>query len=270
MKGVIIIPARLQSSRLPGKLLLDRTGKPLIQHVYDNCMKAVEQSDGLLEGPILATDSKEIIEATSGPRIEGGNGIVSYSMTNAIGYCVTTPGHPNGTSRCAEALKRMGQLLGNEYDFVINVQADEPELSPDAILTLANTFSGTIVTPVVNVRTTDEEWRFNDASVVKVVMGASSRAIYFSRCPVPFDNYGNWYRHVGAYRYQADFLRSWGSGKPAIYEDLEQTGPLFYGIDIQTIEIEPDQAGYAINTASDYEQFVFRYLKEHPECHSHA
>lgn len=245
MKGVIIIPARLQSTRLPGKLLLDRTGKPLIRHVIDNCVKAVEMADNMLDGPYIASGDKELFDHAP-----------QYS------FIYTTGDHENGTSRCVEAVR----WLKKKYDFVINVQADEPELSPEAILRLAATPTQGIGTIVVEETSVGF---FGDQSVVKAAMGINGRVHWFSRSPIPYGSPNLWHRHVGVYRYQADFLRRW-CGMPATYENLEQLDPMIYGIDVHAIQVQPEEAGHAINTRQDYDSFVTRYIKEHPECHSHA
>ena len=186
-EAVIMIPARLESSRLPGKLLLNSTGKPLIQHTYE----AASQSR-LASRILVATDSKEIAQAVCA---FGGNVII------------TSPTYQTGTDRIAEAAATI------EADAIVNVQGDEPMITGAAIdlaiRALDNAEMATLATPI---RSLDA---LHDRSCVKVVLNRFGRAIYFSRSAIPCPGDGEasldgstapYLQHIGVYGYRRDLL----------------------------------------------------------------
>ena len=240
-----IIPARLQSSRLPRKLLLNQTGKPLLQYVWE----AAQQADSLDE-LIIATDSEEIQEVAE-----------SFGAR-----CELTGDHPSGTDRIAEVVRRCCP----EAELVVNIQGDEPELNPEHIERLIETMRkhpgsemATLATPI----TTQAE--LEDSSCTKVVQGQHGQALYFSRLPIPFTRDQSpeellkddspWLLHLGIYAYRKDYLLQLTQQPPGRLEQLEkleQLRALELGATIQVGVVSHRAAG--IDTPEDYEQFCQR------------
>lgn len=245
MKTYGIIPARLQSTRLPRKLLLNETGKPLLQYTWEAARRATQLSD-----LIIAADSLEILHAA---RQFGAR-------------CEMTGEHPSGTDRIAEVARRYCQ----DADILVNVQGDEPELNPQNIDLLVQLLKdhpeaemATLATPIRS----RNEWMAN--SCVKVVCGADGRALYFSRCPIPFArdadpetllaNDSPWLLHMGVYAYRRDFLLSLTQLPPSRLEQLEkleQLRALESGARIQVGIVEHRAVG--IDTPEDYAAFCAR------------
>lgn len=185
-----IIPARYASTRFPGKPLADINGRSMIQRVYEQAT-----ASKLLDVVVVATDDQRIYDHVTG---FGGKAVM------------TATDHPSGTDRCFEAV----QLLGGNYDYVVNVQGDEPFLSPAQIDELAAALDGNveIATQMTAVRTAAE---LADRGEVKIVLNTSGEAIYFSRMPIPYIKgvaESDWhlhfpyFRHVGMYAYRTDIL----------------------------------------------------------------
>ncbi len=240
-KVLVIIPARYASTRLPGKPLIKLAGKPMIRHVYERASQAdVNQV-------VVATDDERIARAV---KDFGGEAIM------------TSPNHPSGTDRVAEAAARLGG------DLIINVQGDEPLLDPNsinrALMPLKADDSiemGTLAHPI-----TDPDDLLN-ANVVKVVCDRRGFALYFSRSPIPFDRdqFGakldestiksipdSMMRHVGLYVYRSDFLQHFAKLPPTPLEkleSLEQLRALEHGhrIRVETIK----QAVVGVDTSDD-------------------
>jgi len=158
MKKVIIIPARLDSSRLPRKALLDIDGKSMIRRVYEQCL-AVDAVDGVY----IATDSSEIEEHCR-------------EFTDSV--IITSPSHQSGTDRVAEAVR------GIECDYVVNVQGDEPFIEPSLIGSVASVLSSECQMSSAMRRITSTE-ELKDPNVVKVVTDSTQKALYFSRSIIP-------------------------------------------------------------------------------------
>lgn len=246
MAIVCIIPARLASSRLPRKVLLSETGKPLIAHVVESAMKSKR-----LDRVVVAADDQEIVDALSKCDVE---------------VVLTDVNHPNGTSRLAQAAK----ILNLEpSDIVVNVQGDEPELDPALIDETVDAFvisceeMGTLVSPL------QDGDAVEDPSLVKVVIRRGDdgvhRAIYFSRSVVPFDrdgthNPGNMYlKHAGLYVYRRSFLDRFASmpiSRLESIEQLEQLRAIEAGVGI-SVAIHPF-VHKGIDTPEDYRRFVAR------------
>lgn len=246
MNTVGIIPARLQSTRLPRKLLLDQTGQPLIRYVWQ-----VATGCSALDEVIVATDSEEIRDV----------------VTAFGGRAELTGDHPSGTDRIAEVAKRCCP----NADVIVNLQGDEPELEPETVNALvealANTQSemATVAAPIRDPAVV------SDPNCVKVVMDDIGRALYFSRAPIPFLREGNlteqlaatsdvnWLLHVGLYAYRRDFLLKLTQMPPSTLEQiekLEQLRALQSGADI-AVAVVP-QAAVGIDTPADYDAFVAR------------
>ena len=244
MGAVVIIPARLGSTRFPRKVLADATGRPLIRHVWERA------SLSSAERVVIATDADEVAAAV---RSFGGEVVMTSST------------HENGTSRLAEASGTLG--LGDDV-IVVNVQGDEPEMDPRAIdevvrlLESSKAPMSTIATPI------EDEAVYRAASAVKVVLrggpDGEARAMYFSRSPIPHvRDAGDPIRallHVGIYGYRAGFLREYARLEPTPLErseKLEQLRALQHGFDIAVGVLEMKSVG--VDTPEDYERFVERW-----------
>lgn len=239
----IIIPARWASTRLPRKLLLCETGKPLIQHTYEAARRSTRAA-----GICVATDHREIFDAV---RAFGGQ------------VEMTSPTSPSGTDRVAEVARRMV-----DAEIIVNVQGDEPEIAGSSIdlaieLLEANPTAvmSTLATPIRNRR------QLEDPACVKVVFGAHGRAMYFSRSVIPHPRQWNdsllssnpptFYQHVGLYAYRRDFLLQlalMSSCKLEEIEKLEQLRVLDAGYAILVGVV--DEPTFGIDTPEDYRAFV--------------
>ena len=215
---LVVIPARLGSTRLPRKPLADIGGKPMVVHVAQQAKKSLAQS------VVVATDSPEIQAACDEHRIE---------------CLLTNPDHPTGTDRLAE----VAQLLRLPNDaLVVNVQGDEPLIPPELINQVAQTLAdhqecaiSTVAVPIT------DEAEIQNPNVVKVVLNRNGQALYFSRATIPFvrdaktGQKTEYLRHLGIYAYRANFLEAYTRLEPAPPEEaeaLEQLRALWNGYQI--------------------------------------
>ena len=248
MKTAIIIPARLQSTRLPRKMLLAETGRPLILHTVEAARRC-----RLADRVLVATDDREILEA------------VQRFGAEAV---MTDPEHTSGTDRIAEAAASVA-----DCDLIVNLQGDEPEMNPEAvdkaIDLLRRSTAADAATVVCPIR---ERAVLDDPACVKVVLRHDGRALYISRSPIPHPR--NWspdlldrepplfWQHLGLYVYRREFLNKF-SGLPASAlertEMLEQLRILQAGGEIVVAIVEKQAKG--IDTAEDYRAFVSRLGK---------
>ena len=247
MRSIIIIPARYASTRLPRKLLLCETGKPLIQHTYEAAQRA-----SLPESVCVACDHEEIratVEAFGGRAI------------------MTDPEAPSGTDRIAEVA---AQLEG--IDLIVNVQGDEPELSGETIdrairllLHHPEAVMATLATPI------HQREQLEDPSCVKVVFDQSFKALYFSRSIIPYPRQWDdallhakpplFYQHIGLYVYRREFLLRLTQLTPSPKEkaeSLEQLRVLDHGETIMVGVVDEPTVG--IDTPEDYRRFVQRTI----------
>ncbi|PSW07278.1 3-deoxy-manno-octulosonate cytidylyltransferase [Photobacterium lipolyticum] len=242
MSFTVIIPARYQSTRLPGKPLADIGGKPMIQWVYEQASKAGADQ------VIVATDDQRIVDAVKG---FGGE------------VCLTRADHESGTERLAEVVAKY-QLADDHI--VVNVQGDEP-LIPDTIIrqvadNLANN-SAPMATLAVEIDQPDEVFNPN---AVKVVTDKDGYALYFSRASIPWDrdNYAkqpqeihhNLMRHIGIYAYRAGFINTYINWEPSALEKieaLEQLRVLWYGEKIH-VDVAIDAPPAGVDTPEDLEK----------------
>ena len=247
MKKVIVIPARLDSSRLPKKVLLDLKGKTVIQRVYEQCLKVKN-----IDGVYIATDSLEI---------EG----VCRSFTNHI--ILTKSSHQSGTDRIGEA------VAGIDCDIVVNVQGDEPFIDPNLIEELVHSFEDGQVSMASAMSKIENIKDLQDPNVVKVVVDTQNNAIYFSRAPIPFPRdhqeiirsneelkKHNFFRHIGIYGYRKDFLAKYielDQTNLEKLEKLEQLRVIENGFKIRMIEAATSLIG--IDTQEDYEEALKKY-----------
>ena len=222
MSFIVIIPARLASTRLPNKPLADLAGKPMVVRVAERAA----QSDALRV--IVATDDERIRAACAAHGIE---------------VAMTRSDHPSGTDRIAE----VAQVLALSDDAVIvNVQGDEPLIDPALISATANLISVHQPMATAAHAITDSAELFNP-NVVKVVLDQRSRALYFSRAVVPWSRDGfaasrtempqdyTPLRHIGLYAYRADFLQKYPTLAESPLEKieaLEQLRVLWHGYPI--------------------------------------
>ena len=210
----VIIPARLNSSRLPRKVLLDIAGKPMLQHVYENALQSGASNI------VIATDDESIANVAE-----------SFGATVAM----TSSAHTSGTERIAEAV---ATLALDEEDIVVCLQADEPLMSPTLIFQLAENLAEhdhiKVATLATKLKNAEE---LLNPHVVKVVLNQRHFAQYFSRAPIPWDRAqfsdlqsldfeklklaDAYYRHIGIYAYRAGFLDSYVNWSPSLNESLE-------------------------------------------------
>jgi 3-deoxy-manno-octulosonate cytidylyltransferase (CMP-KDO synthetase) len=238
-EAIAVIPARYASVRFPGKILADRTGKPLIQHVYEQVSAA--RSVGRV---VVAADDDRIVDAVKG---FGGEAVL------------TRPDHANGTSRIAEVAPALGAPV------IVNVQADEPEIEPGLIDLAVQTLhehAACVVSTLGSPFSAEEDPA--DPNIVKVVVGAAGTALYFSRALIPHDRDGSSrprpLKHVGMYVYRAEFLETFVGLAPTPLEQaerLEQLRILEHGYDIAVAVAEARFHG--IDTPQQYDEFVERF-----------
>jgi 3-deoxy-manno-octulosonate cytidylyltransferase (CMP-KDO synthetase) len=244
MRTAIVIPARYNSSRLPGKPLLRSTGKYLVQHVYERACRAKRAS--------------EVIVATDDSR-------VSAAVESFGGRCVMTRrDHPSGTDRVAQVAATL------DADVIINLQGDEPQIDPAALDLLPDLLErdseatmATLAAPII------AEEHYRDPNCVKLVRDDLGRALYFSRSPIPFVRDGRpdfsakpvrFLQHIGLYAYRREFLRQLAAEPQADLEraeKLEQLRVLSIGRPIQVGVIS--HASRGVDTFEDYQRFVAEY-----------
>lgn len=247
MKKVIIIPARLDSSRLPKKVLLDLKGKTVLQRVYEQCLK-VKNVDGVY----IATDSIEIKE-------------VCETFTNQV--IITKNTHQSGTDRIGEAVSAIA------CDIVINVQGDEPFIEPSLIEALVNSFSNSEISMSSAMSKINNVKDLQNSNVVKVVVDRQNNALFFSRSMLPFPREVKeisssnevlekcqFFRHIGIYGYRKEFLLHYVNMEQSPLEKiekLEQLRALENGFKIKMIETDSSLLG--IDTREDYEEALKKY-----------
>ncbi|NLS13036.1 3-deoxy-manno-octulosonate cytidylyltransferase [Vibrio sp. SM6] len=241
MSFTIVIPARYQSTRLPGKPLADIGGKPMIQWVYEQAKQTQA------ERVIVATDDERVANAVYG---FGGE------------VCMTSPHHESGTERLAEVVKKMAIV---DDHIVVNVQGDEPLIPPVIISQVAENLAksdapmATLAVPI-----TDEHEAFNP-NAVKVVANEAGYALYFSRATIPWDRdayakgtkqaVNPLMRHIGIYAYRAGFINTyihWAPSALEKIESLEQLRVLWYGEKIH-VELAKQAPPTGVDTPEDLE-----------------
>ena len=245
MNFIGIIPARYASTRFPGKPLADILGKTMIQRVYEQACKAI--------GEVwAATDDARIFDAV---KAFGGNVVM------------TSTEHQSGTDRCAEAILKIAEITGKDYDVVINVQGDEPFIQPKHIPLIKDCFlnsPGTEIATLIQPILAAEHIFMSD--MVKVVLDNDANAVYFSRSPIPhifrvdpsqWLNYATFYGHLGLYAYHKSTLLKLSKLTPGILEkveSLEQLRWLENGFKIKTCLTDSDNFG--IDTPEDLEKVI--------------
>lgn len=233
-----IIPTRYASSRFPGKALVDINGKSMVQRVYLQALKSKT-----LAKTLVATDDNRIFEHVK----NFGGEVVMTSVE-----------HKNGTERCLETLQKQT----DKYDYVINIQGDEPFIDPRQIDLLASLLDGkTELATLAKKITTQEE--LNSNNVNKVIWNKNKEALYFSRTALPYlrnvnkdqwINQQSYYKHIGIYGYRIDILEEVSHLQPSsleLAESLEQLRWLENGYIIKIAETEIESTG--IDTPEDLE-----------------
>lgn len=246
-RPLIVIPARYGSERLKGKMLLAETGKPLVQHTYEACLK-VEGADVL-----IATDHNDILKAAKG---------------FGAAAVMTDPALPSGTLRVAAAAK------GREASVIVNCQGDEPEVRPENISRLIEghlTAMKDTGPPLISTLACPwpkgmDPLNPNAVKVTTTTLGrVSERALYFSRSVVPFPRTRDHApkMHIGLYAFSPEGLEHFAQMEPSSYavtESLEQLTALENGHGIGVLMVEGAAPG--IDTAEDYQAFTERYRAE--------
>jgi 3-deoxy-manno-octulosonate cytidylyltransferase (CMP-KDO synthetase) len=249
-RSYVVIPARYGSTRLPKKMLLRQTGKTLLQHTYEGAAAAKRPA-----GVLVATDHAEIAREVE--RFRGD-------------FLMTSPDCASGTDRVAEAARKVPRA-----DIIVNVQGDEPEMSPENIDRVIELLEhnpsnqmATLATPLPSPEL------LNNPACVKVVFDAAGRALYFSRAaipfirdlpvenlqePRPFNDPPLFYQHLGIYAYRRDALLEFAALPPSPLENaekLEQLRVLQAGHAILVGVVQHASSG--IDTPADYAAFVAR------------
>lgn len=255
MKTLVVIPARFGSTRFEGKPLKAETGWPLIRHVYEQVKKAK-----LVDHIVIATDDQRIMDVV---HRFGGKAIM------------TDPDHPSGTDRIAEAVAKMD----DDFDIIVNVQGDEPEIEPDVIdkIITLHKKSGAFVSTMVCPFAADKKLGNGspqDPNCVKAILGEKINgldtarfALYFTRAfaPYPRDTAGalkdstNYYLHIGMYAYSPKSLQQYVAMPQSFLEkteSLEQLRILENGHSIAVDIIPKGTPG--IDTPEDYAAFIKR------------
>lgn len=239
---IVVVPARLRSTRLPDKPLRLLGGRPLIQHAL-----AAALATGAAE-VVLATDAPEVAEA-----------IVASALP--IRICMTASTHASGTDRLAEC----AELLAWEDDtVVVNLQGDEPFMPAACVHAVVDALAASDAPMATLAMQIHDPAEVFDANVVKVACRADGRALYFSRAPLPWARTrfaedrvsplaDAWLRHVGLYAYRAGFLRRFAAMSPGRLERiemLEQLRVLEAGAEI-AVAFAPEPVPPGIDTLAD-------------------
>ena len=242
----VVVPARRESSRLPGKMLADIGGAPMIARTLQRAAKSAAAR------VVAATDDDGIAAAA-----------------RAAGFEVAATGaHDSGSSRVCEAAEILG--MGGD-DIVVNLQGDEPFMEPEHLSALADLLSrkagaacATLARPL---RSAAE---FADAGVVKAVLDGDGFALYFSRAPIPFPREGgvpaSALAHLGVYAYRVGELRRFARTAPSELEEierLEQLRILHWGGRIAVLKAESQSIG--VDAPEDLKKARERWKKENPE-----
>ena len=219
-----IIPARYASSRFPGKPLVLIGNKTMIQRVYDQASKIIDEV-------WVATDDKRIFDA------------VAHFGGKAI---MTSADHLSGTDRCAEAIKKINEETDKKLDIVVNIQGDEPFIKPEQIALLMKCFDDETVELATLIRKVEPGEDVFNPNQPKVILDSKGNAIYFSRAAIPYirdTDRGDWskkhvfYKHIGLYAYKSETLKnitSLSRSSLEISESLEQNRWIENGYRVRT------------------------------------
>ena len=247
MPCVVAVPARLASSRLPGKVLADIDGQPMLQRVLERCSRA-----GAPAAVVLCTDSQELSDRAA---------------QWGVAALLTSPACDSGSARIASVSAELVAAGGGTVDntLIINVQGDQPFIDPAVIDAMAAQFQARcptpeVLTPVYRMAAD----KVHNPNVVKTLLAADGRALYFSRSAIPhvrgvdpeqWPNHAPYWGHVGIYGYRADVLRRWDELPHSPLEQsekLEQLRLIEAGIGIGTFLVEGESL--SVDTAEQLQQ----------------
>ncbi len=246
LRALAILPARIGSTRLPRKVLLDDSGLPLFVHTARNAALCSG-----LQRVVVATDSREVLEAAA---------------RHGIDALSTRADHQSGTDRVREAL----DALDGTWDVVLNVQADEPDLNPadlDLLIGASEDPATEAATLSVPIESAEDLAR---PSAVKIVLDRAGHALYFSRSAIPSTVHARHpvgddspeplgLRHIGVYAYRPDALRRFCDLEPGRLEGLENLEQLRWLEHGNTMRVLPaSHAPRGIDTPEDYAEFLER------------
>jgi 3-deoxy-manno-octulosonate cytidylyltransferase (CMP-KDO synthetase) len=247
----VIIPARLQSTRLPAKPLADLGGRPMVVRVAERAARAHPVS------LTVATDAESVAAAC---------------QAHGWAAILTASDHPTGTDRLAEAVKVLNLAPD---DIVVNVQGDEPLIDPSLIGLVAQTLASQSVADIATAaHRIDDASTFFDANVVKVVLATNGLALYFSRAPIPYarDAFTQStkdlppalpaLRHIGIYAYRVRYLQAYSQLTPTAaerFESLEQLRALEHGYRI-AVAVWPHAVEGGVDTEADLLRVRKRFL----------
>jgi 3-deoxy-manno-octulosonate cytidylyltransferase (CMP-KDO synthetase) len=244
LRAIAIIPARFQSTRFPGKPLVEINGKTMIQRVYEQCLKVKSLSD-----VYVATDDERIA-----------NCVVSFGGK----FVLTSSDHENGTERCNEAANILSNQI--DFEFVINVQGDEPFINPQLIDDIANSLNPSVQI-VTAIKESNQIESILNTNIVKVVKNINNEALYFSRLPIPYFRNENsdlkinleipYFKHIGIYAFNKTVLNNLVELKISNLENtekLEQLRWLENGFVIKVLETDFESIG--IDTPEDLKKIL--------------
>jgi 3-deoxy-manno-octulosonate cytidylyltransferase (CMP-KDO synthetase) len=241
MKYLIIIPARLSSTRLPEKPLVDILGKSMIRRTYEKCLEAVD-------------DPAKVIVATDHERIYQHAEEFDMNVIMTSNNCLT------GTDRVAEVATKV------EADYYINVQGDEPIINPDDIKKTIDALPEKGDTILNGYTLIDQESDYNSLTIPKVVFREDERLLYMSRAPIPGSKHGKFqesYRQVCIYAFPKEALKKFAlSGVKTRFEEMEDIEILRFlemGYEVQMLRMSSNSI--AVDTPSDLER-VRKVIKE--------
>ncbi len=254
MKFHIVIPARLESSRLPRKLLLSASGSPLICHTARRALSIIDSSPELFSGITIAADDQEIITALAP---------LTQEYPDRICAVMTDINHQCGSDRIAEAV----QVAGIAADSIINIQGDEPEIPVATVTEFAR-----FITTVEDFQMATLAYPLTDTAnicnpnLVKVVLNRQNRALYFSRAPIPYSRNlpegipAKALGHIGIYAYKPETLKRFVELEQTPLEKserLEQLRALENAIPI-AVQVLAHPLPKGIDTQADYQNFLER------------
>lgn len=241
---VVLIPARLSSSRLPGKALADIHGKPMVVRVAEQAAKS------RAERVVVATDHADIAAACEAHGVE---------------VVMTAATHESGSTRLAEAVKT---LKLPQHQIVVNVQGDEPLIEPELINRTAEVLVENNVQMATAAHRIHDFEEFMNPNAVKVVLDKNRNALYFSRAPMPYPRDAmlkgeqsvpeNALRHIGIYAYRAGFLQRYAEMNVSpleTAESLEQLRVLWHGFPI-AVEITAQAPAAGVDTQEDLDRVL--------------
>ena len=242
MSFVVVIPARYQSTRLPGKPLADIHGRPMIAWVVERAKQAGASQ------VIVAVDNEKVAAAVANLGVD---------------VCMTASHHQSGTERLAEVCEKYAFAPDT---IIVNVQGDEPLIPPAIIAQVAENLAHTSAPMATLAVAIEDEHELFNPNAVKVVMDKQGYALYFSRATIPWDRdrfavsketIGDTFlRHIGIYGYRAGFIRRYVTWTPSPLEHiemLEQLRVLWYGEKIH-VAVASEVPGTGVDTPEDLER----------------